>query len=128
MARLDSGWTIATVEEAAFVGGACDVADIVVSARRVAFSSCRSGARLLTTETMRRSGAVEIHLGRREAGEMTLTTSFEGLTRPWSIHRRYDWRSASFVPDSEREGVNPAMPEAQPSSMAELSALSGSGE
>ena len=128
VARLDSGWTIATVEEAAFVGGACDVADIVVSARRVAFSSCRSGARLLTAETMRRSGAVEIHLGRREAGEMTLTTSFEGLTRPWSIHRRYDWRSASFVPDSEREGVNPAMPEAQPSSMAELSALSGSGE
>jgi ComEC/Rec2-related protein len=111
VARLGSGWTIATVEETAFVGGACDVADIVVSARRVAFPSCRSGARLFTAENLRRSGAVELSLGDRKAREMRVTASFSGDYRPWSVHRLYDWRSDSFQAASVSEGpIAPTLP------------------
>lgn len=110
VARLGSGWTIATVEDAAFVGGACDVADIVVSARRVAFPSCRSGARLFTAETLRSSGAVELSLGDRKAREMRGIASFSGDYRPWSVHRLYDWRSDSFQADPVPDGAVPSAP------------------
>lgn len=127
VARLASGWTIATVEEAAFVGGACDVAEIVVSARRVAFASCRSGARLFTAESLRRSGAVELSLGDRKAREMRLSASFSGDYRPWSAHRLYDWRSDSFQFDPKPDSV-PASASAEAAGGLDGPALSDSGE
>ena len=127
VAQVRDGWTIATVDEPALVGGACDVADIVISARRVAFSSCRSGARLFTAETLRRSGAVEIRLGRRDAGEMALATSFEGPTQAWSIHRRYDWRSDSFLRETGPETAGPAIAEPMVPDRADSEAISDSG-
>ena len=128
VARVGDGWSIATVDEPALVGAACDVADIVISARRVGFSSCRSGARLFTAETLRRKGAVEIRLGRRGAGEMALATSFDGPARSWSIHRRYDWRSDRFLTETTQQGadatnIGPMGPDG-----AETEALSDSGE
>lgn len=128
VARLGSGWTIATVEEAAFVGGACDVADIVVSARRVAFSSCRSGARLFTAESLRRSGAVELWLGDRKARDMRVTASFATDYRPWSVHRLYDWRSDRFRPDPVQESVAAAPPAEKAGGPAAAVNVSDSGE
>lgn len=128
VARVRGGWTIATVDEPAFIGGACDVADIVISARRVAFSSCRSGARLFTAETLRRSGAIEIRLGRRDAGEMALATSFTGPARAWSIHRRYDWRSGSFLTETAQEAAGPAIVEPEITAWAEIPSFNDSGE
>ncbi|GEO83258.1 MULTISPECIES: ComEC/Rec2 family competence protein [Alphaproteobacteria] len=97
VARLSGGWTIATVDETAFVGPACDTADIVVTARRMAFPSCRSGARLFTAETLRATGAVELHLGRLDIREVVVTTSLSEDLRPWSVHRLYDWRTNRFL-------------------------------
>lgn len=128
VARLGSGWTIATVEEAAFVGGACDVSDIVVSARRVAFPSCRSGARLFTAETLRRSGAVELSLGDRKAREMHVTASFSGDYRPWSAHRLYDWRSNSFQADPVPDDVVAPTPAGDAGGPAAAEDVSDSGE
>lgn len=128
VARLGSGWTIATVEETAFVGGACDVADIVVSARRVAFSSCRSGARLFTAESLRRSGAVELWLGDRKARDMRVTASFSGDYRPWSAHRLYDWRSDSFRADPVPDGAVSSRPASDAGGPAAAEDVSDSGE
>lgn len=127
VARLGSGWTIATVEETAFVGGACDVADIVVSARRVAFQSCRSGARLFTAETLRRSGAVELSLGDRKAREMRVTASFSGAYRPWSVHRLYDWRSDSFQTAPLPDGTFASTPASDAGGLAAAEDVSDSG-
>ena len=96
VARLESGWTIATIDESALAGAACDVADVVISSRRLSFSACRSGARLLTAETLRRTGAVELFPGDHDKREIRILASFEAEYRPWSVHRLYDWRSGRF--------------------------------
>ncbi|WP_232363855.1 ComEC/Rec2 family competence protein [Ciceribacter selenitireducens] len=128
VARLGSGWAIATVEDAAFVGGACDVADIVVSARRVAFASCRSGARLFTAETLRRSGAVELWFGDRKARDIRVIASFSGGYRPWSAHRLYDWRSDSFQADPVLDGAIAPTPTGDSGGPAAAEDVSDSGE
>ncbi len=95
-AKLANGWTIATVEDGALAGEACDIADLVISERRLGFSACRSGAALIEAETLRRTGAVEIRLADRISRQMTINASFDGPPRPWSQHRYYDWRSGTF--------------------------------
>lgn len=106
VARLETGWTIATIDESALAGAACDVADVVISSRRVSFSACRSGARLLTAETLRRTGAVELFPGDRDKREIRILASFEAEYRPWSVHRLYDWRSGRF--EQESRALQPA--------------------
>jgi hypothetical protein len=91
---LDSGYIIATLENAAYLGPACDVADIVITPVRLRQATCRSGAMLLTGETLRRSGAVEIRID--EQGTPVVKTAYESLGRPWMRHRAYDWRNDSF--------------------------------
>ncbi len=114
VARLTGGWTLATVEESAFAGAACDVADIVISSRRLSFSRCRSGAHLFHAETLRRTGAVELFPGTADKRELRIETSFTAAHRPWSVHRFYDWRSGRF--DPEPTGLRwPDVPEAEPS-------------
>jgi ComEC/Rec2-related protein len=94
---LDSGYVIATLENAAYLGPACDVADIVITPVRLRQATCRSGAMLLTGETLRRSGAVEIRID--EQGAPVVKTAYESLGRPWMRHRAYDWRNDSFSDD-----------------------------
>lgn len=96
-AKLANGWTIAAVEDGALAGKACDIADLVISERRLGFSACRSGAALIQAETLRRTGSVEIRLGDRISRQMTINASFNGPPRPWSQHRYYDWRSGTFL-------------------------------
>ena len=95
-----SGWRIVTLEDAAFLGTACDGADLVVVPFALRLETCRSGARLVTARHLRRTGALEI----RPAGEMasphlsdaSFTAAVETLDRPWSRHRTYDWRTGAF--------------------------------
>lgn len=96
LAATAGGWTVAVVEQAAYVGPACDVADIVVTPRRTAFTTCRSGARLYTAETLRRTGALEIRFGNHDGGDIAVTKSFAHTSRAWMQHRRYDWRLDSY--------------------------------
>lgn len=105
VARLEGGWHIATVEDMAFLGAACDIVDIVVTPRRSPFGSCRSGARMIDGETLRRIGATELYLGNRGGREIRQRTAFTTLDRPWQKHRLYDWRTGSFADQQSPDGA-----------------------
>ncbi|NNG72411.1 DUF4131 domain-containing protein [Rhizobium laguerreae] len=92
--RLGNGQVVAVIDNAAYLGPACDAADIVVTSVRLRFNSCRSGATLFTGETLRRTGSVELRF--TNAG-LEVATAFDALSRPWMRHRAYDWRSNSFT-------------------------------
>ncbi len=99
MGTTSQGWRVIVVDDARFIGVACDEADIVITSVMLRFSSCRSGATLLTGQSLRRSGAVEIHAGAQastgKAG-MRLVSAQKQLHRPWARHRTYDWRTGQF--------------------------------
>lgn len=107
-----SGWTIVTLEDTAFLGTACDTADLVVVPFALRLDSCRSGARLVTARHLRRTGALEItppidDPAASLAGA-TAMPAVETVTRAWSRHRTYDWRSDTFetavaMPPAETE-------------------------
>jgi competence protein ComEC len=95
-----SGWRIVTLEDVAFLGAACDAADLVVVPMALRLDACRSGARLVTARHLRRTGALEIRPAEEGASpalsEAQFTPAVETLTRPWSRHRTYDWRTGTF--------------------------------
>lgn len=92
--RLGNGHIVTVIDNAAYLGPACDTADIVVTSVRLRFNSCRSGGTLFTGETLRRTGSVELRFA--DAG-LEVATAFETLSRPWMRHRAYDWRKDSFT-------------------------------
>ncbi|MEN9895256.1 MAG: hypothetical protein RIR97_1108, partial [Pseudomonadota bacterium] len=51
---------VVLVDHPLFVGPACDVADMVIVARRLSFQTCRSGALLITQDNLRKRGSLEI--------------------------------------------------------------------
>jgi competence protein ComEC len=93
-AVLDNGAVLVTISDPTYLGAACDAADIVVIPIRLRLARCRSGATVYTGASLRRTGAVEIDLNAPPPG---ITTAFDSLDRPWSRHRAYDWRTASFT-------------------------------
>ena len=92
--RLTNGHIVTVIDNAAYLGPACDAADIVVTSVRLRFDRCRSGATLFTGETLRRTGSVELRFA--DSG-LEVATAFDALSRPWMRHRAYDWRSDSFT-------------------------------
>ncbi|WP_411035466.1 ComEC/Rec2 family competence protein [Shinella sp. BYT-45] len=99
-----SGWRIVALEDVAFLGTACDAADLVVVSFALRLDACRSGARMVTARHLRRTGALEITpTGAATASPLAaarITTAVETLDRPWSRHRTYDWRSGRFEAES----------------------------
>lgn len=135
-AEVAGGVPIMTVADLAFVGPACDLAAIVVVARPIRMTACRSGALLLTGRTLRRSGSVQIEVDRigadrpsppsalhrsrdgrvlpatterRSAYRLTIRSALGGVIRPWSVQRYYDWRSRSFDFKSDAPNVQTLM-------------------
>ncbi|MBX5136035.1 DUF4131 domain-containing protein [Rhizobium lentis] len=100
--RLGNGHVVTVIDNAAYLGPACDTADIVVTSVRLRFNSCRSGGTLFTGETLRRTGSLELRFA--DAG-LEVTTAFDALSRPWMRHRAYDWRNDRFT-DSSSSGVS----------------------
>lgn len=98
-ATTRQGWRIITVDDARFIGVACDEADIVITSVMLRFSTCRSGALLFSGQSLRRSGAVEVHANttttKGKVG-MRLVSAEEQLHRPWDRHRTYSWRTGQF--------------------------------
>lgn len=106
-AKTAEGWTLLTVDDPRFIAAACDVAGaglgIVIVEARVRLNACRSGAILITGRSLRTTGALEIF--RKDAAGASgtgnrwarMTGAMDGIARPWSIHRSYDWRSGEFV-------------------------------
>ena len=92
-----SGWRIVTIEDTAFLGTACDGADLVVVPFALRLDACRSGARLVTARHLRRTGALEIQpAGEARSSALSdagFMAAVETLRRPWSRHRTYDWRA-----------------------------------
>jgi hypothetical protein len=93
VAMLDNGEMLVTIDNAAYLGAACDTADIVITPVRLRLDRCRSGAMLFTGANLRRTGAIEMDLS---SGKPVISTAFQRLDRPWSRHRAYDWHSGTF--------------------------------
>lgn len=91
---LNNGKKLIAINNAAYLGPACDTADIVVTPVRLRFDRCRSGALLFTGETLRKTGSVELRF--TDKG-IEVATAFDTLLRPWMRHRAYDWRNDSFA-------------------------------
>ncbi|WP_064691490.1 ComEC/Rec2 family competence protein [Rhizobium aegyptiacum] len=102
IAVLANGRVVAVIENAAYLGPACDAGDIVVTSVRLRFANCRSGATLFTGETLRRTGSLEL---RFTDSALEVATAFDALSRPWTRHRAYDWRTDSFT-DSGASSVS----------------------
>lgn len=100
--RSREGWTVAVIEKAETLSFLCGRADLVVVASRRPTAACPSGGSLvISTETLRRTGAVEIHGEQEQPGaplRMRVVASFSSTERPWQRHRRYDWRTGNFMP------------------------------
>jgi len=92
--KLDNETKVIVALQGAYVGIACDMANIVVTPVRLKWDSCRSGAPLLTGESLRRSGSLEFY--RPSNGAPTIAAALETTQRPWSRHRQYDWRTDQF--------------------------------
>jgi len=95
---LGNGKKLTVIDNAAYLGPACDTADIVVTPVRLRFDRCRSGALLFTGETLRKTGSVELRF--TDSG-IDVATAFGPLQRPWMRHRAYDWRSDTFADASQ---------------------------
>lgn len=100
--RSREGWTVAVIEKAESLSFLCGRVDLVVVASRRPSAGCPPGGSLvISTETLRRTGAVEIHAEQEQPGappRMRVVSSFSSTERPWQRHRRYDWRTGSFMP------------------------------
>jgi hypothetical protein len=99
VARLSDGLVVVIAQNGGYTGVACDLADIVVTPARLKWDKCRSGAVLHTGETLRRIGSVEFFLTENEYAPPTMTTvgALDGKQRAWTMHRHYDWRTATFA-------------------------------
>lgn len=95
-----AGWRVVTLEDPAYLGTACDGADLVVVPLPLRIAACRSGARLFTARHLRQTGALEIRPGADAAThtfrDAEITSSVTTLERPWTRHRAYDWRTGRF--------------------------------
>lgn len=114
---------IVTVEDNRYTGLACDVGRIIVSPG-ARFDTCRSGALLLSGRTLRRTGALEITIiPNATAPDIKITAamrdSAQTSSRPWTVHRFYDWRTRQF---------DFGIPEAVAAHLRDNSVLNDSGE
>ena len=97
VARAGHGTRIIIMEIGDLVGAACDRADLIVTPARLPWDNCQSGAKLLSAEELRRSGAVEIWFDPENIRQFRTASALGRGERPWYIHRLYDWRSGEFV-------------------------------
>jgi ComEC/Rec2-related protein len=133
-ANLPGDGMVMVVENSIYTGLACDMASIVVSDPPPAFAACRSGALLISRETLRRTGALALNLT-QDPRRPRITASFASLDRPWQAFRAYDWRTARqnpTIPPSIMSLIDgmpaPPAPAAQAGDAAAEAEVSGTGE
>ena len=119
-AAMHRGVRIIAINDAALIGAACDRADLVIVAIPVHMRTCRSGAILVTSRSLRTSGSLALRVGNKpqrspmdpgQTGpntkshggpnrsgrpELAITAALAGVVRPWTVQRYYDWRSRSY--------------------------------
>lgn len=92
------GKRVILVENLAYIGAACDRADLVVTAKRITMQRCYSDALLVTGRMLRQSGSLEISFDGRH-GAPRVRSAIADADRPWIKHRYYNWRSRAFEHD-----------------------------
>ena len=110
-AAIHATAVVIAIDDAALIGAACDRADLVVVSIPVYLDTCRSGAILITSRSLRRSGSLAISVrpdalagfeARNDTGNMTTRPRFyikaalDGVIRPWTVQRYYQWRTNSY--------------------------------
>lgn len=107
IARTVKGPVVVAIIDNRYLGLACDLGDIAITSRPTSFDSCRSGAVLLSAQTLRRIGSLEIDLAATKTGSentkapaqsviQSMKAALYGSHRPWTRHRYYNWRSRTF--------------------------------
>ena len=98
---------VALVQDPIFTGTACDAADVVIVSVPLRYLTCHSGALLITRDTLRKRGSLEvtfpetldqIHSPEEFLDQIQITGALDGITRDWTKHRYYQWRSDRFDP------------------------------
>lgn len=102
---------IVAIDDAALIGAACDRADLVVVSIPVYLGACRSGATLVTSRTLRRTGSLAISVRQgnaappeplpwlqksRKRASLQIEAALQGVIRPWTIQRYFDWRTGVY--------------------------------
>lgn len=110
-AAIHAGAAIIVIDQAALIGAACDRADLVIVAIPVYLGACRSGATLITSRSLRRSGALAIAVSKSDPAEamrpdrthrsqamprFEIEAALQGVIRPWTVQRYYEWRTGKF--------------------------------
>ncbi|WP_339757437.1 ComEC/Rec2 family competence protein [uncultured Hoeflea sp.] len=110
-AALHANAVVVAIDEPALIGAACDRADLVVVSIPVYLGACRSGATLVTSRTLRRTGslAISVRQGnvapleplpwlqkRRKRAVLKIVAALQAVIRPWTIQRYFDWRSGAY--------------------------------
>ncbi|WP_419911693.1 ComEC/Rec2 family competence protein [Hoeflea sp.] len=88
------GAIVAVLEDLRFLGPACDYADLVVTAKRIALERCYSGAILVTGRMLRQSGSLEVRQGENE---LEIVSAIGLADRQWTRQRFFDWRSMTYT-------------------------------
>jgi competence protein ComEC len=117
-----SGIKIAWTDDYRQTGRASDGADIAIVARAIRLDACRSGARLFTLRTLRRSGSIAV-FGKTGEAAAVVTSAISAEPPAWSRHRLAPWpeawRRAQAVPAAPTLPRQPAPPDDAPSPAAE---------
>lgn len=111
-AAIHANTVIIAIDEAALIGAACDRADLVVVSIPVYLGACRSGATLVTSRSLRRTGSLAISIRKGNASTsqtvrnnhapavLHIDTALQDVVRPWTVQRYYQWRTGAYdVPD-----------------------------
>ncbi|WP_210200121.1 ComEC/Rec2 family competence protein [Pararhizobium haloflavum] len=69
------GGLIATIEDLAYIGVACDLADVIITPAAIATPACRSGGLLLTGTMLRQTGSAALYAQRSADRETILATA-----------------------------------------------------
>jgi competence protein ComEC len=103
IARSAKGQVVISVLDNRYLGLACDIGSVVITTRPTSFETCRSGAFLLSAQTLRRTGSLEITFSTEATTAANqdlpierMTAAIYGSYRPWTMHRYYNWRSRTF--------------------------------
>lgn len=100
--KLANGKPLISIDRPELLGPVCDRAGIVVLAGRTRLETCRSKALLFSQSNMRATGAVELSGTGGDLRTITIRTSFDGLPRPWTVHRLHDWRTGTAARSHDR--------------------------
>lgn len=103
------GTAIVLVFNGIYAGVACDVADLVVARAGPGFRTCRSGALLISHDTLRLTGSLAVTVT-HEPRRPILTPSYKTLARPWHQWRKEGWQQNAI--DSAKSQSPDGLPSA----------------